>query len=66
MDIENLQHSIFDGDVKFTASYMTPHEVYRDRKENFDSTDMYWITLKPVCTEFEIHNPKALILLHLN
>ena len=64
--IENLKPSIFDGDIKFTAAYMTPNEVYRDRKENFDSTNMYWITLKPMRTVFGIYNPEALILLHLN
>ncbi len=66
MDIKNLKPSIFDSDVKFVAAYMTPHEVYLDRKENFDSTDMYWITLKPAWNGYGIYNPEALILLHLN
>ena len=66
MDIEKLKPSIIDSDVKFVAAYLSPHKVMLERKNNFDCTNMYWITLKPVCTKFEIYNPKALILLHLN
>ncbi len=66
MEIDKLKPSIFDSDIKFTAAYMTPREVCCDRKENFDSTDMHWITLKPILTKWEVYNPKAVILLHLN
>lgn len=66
MDIDKLKHSIIDSDVKFTRAYMTTHQIYHERKNNFDCTDMHWITLEPVCTEFEIYNPKVIILLHLN
>ena len=64
--IENLKPSIFDSDVKFVAAYLSPHKVMVERRNNFDITDMHWITLKPSWDGYELYNPKALILLHLN
>jgi hypothetical protein len=69
-NIEKIEWSIIDSDVKFTMHPISRErcrEVLKFRRHNMTTTDMLWITLNPVmdCGN-TVYNPKALIMVILN
>jgi hypothetical protein len=66
-NIEDLKESIIDHDVRFSTKAWDTRELMSYRRKNLSSTQMCWITLKPVidCGN-TVSNPKALIFNILN
>lgn len=63
--IEDLQDSIISSDVDFKTFDM--RAIIEFRRANLKSTDMIWITKRPVIDAgYTVFNPKALIFLILN
>jgi hypothetical protein len=64
---DNLRSSIIDSDVRFSSKIWNTDELMAYRRKNLNSTQMCWITLKPVvdCGN-TVFNPRALIFNILN
>ena len=66
-DIWNLKESVIDSDVRFEAMYWPLREIMTFRRENFTTTQMCWITLRPaIDSGYTLYNPHALIFNILN
>jgi len=61
-----IKHSKIASNVNFTSNIISIREILKIRKENKNSTQIIWITKRPVITEFEVYNPKAIIMIFLN
>ena len=65
--IQKIKPSIISSNVSFTMQYWKTRKLLKYRNKNITSTQMCWITLRPIMDYGNtICNPKALIFAILN